>query len=251
MAKSLLDIAPEPKAIFDVTPEELAGVVLEYLNSLSDNERGQLNRNNFSLHVQDTYRRVSRNLEPKISEAYMEAWVWLEREGMIAPTPGRQGEWVFLTRKGRQYQNPTDLSAYRIAASLPREMLHSLVAEKAWPLFMRAEYDTAVFQAFKEVEVAVRKAGGFALTDIGVDLMRKAFNPTDGPFADHSRPAPEREAVAHLFAGSIGLFKNPHSHRNEPITNVQEAFEMLVIAGHLLRILDSRSESPKAGPRGS
>ena len=48
---------------------------------------------------------------------------------------------------------------------LPKQSLHPTIAERVWPNFIRGEYDTAVFQAFKEVEVAVRAAGGFATTD--------------------------------------------------------------------------------------
>jgi Protein of unknown function (Hypoth_ymh) len=43
----------------------------------------------------------------------------------------------------------------------------------------RGEYDTAVFQAFREVEVAVRSAGKFPAEQFGKELMRKAFKPAD------------------------------------------------------------------------
>src|SRR5438876_218723 len=42
-------------------------------------------------------------------------------------------------------------------------------------------YTTLFRSAFKEVEVAVRTAGGFQPTDIGVDLMSKAFKVDNGP----------------------------------------------------------------------
>ncbi len=44
--------------------------------------------------------------------------------------------------------------------------------------------------------------------------MRKAFNPDNGPLTRASDPVAEREALMHLFAGAIGSYKNPHSHRN-------------------------------------
>lgn len=72
--------------------------------------------------------------------------------------------------------------------------------------------------------------------------MRKAFDKTNGPLSlsDQQQPDAEREALAHLFSGAIGSYKNPHSHRTVTITDPNEAQEMVIIASHLLRIVDSR-----------
>ena len=86
----------------------------------------------------------------------------------------------------------------------------------------------------------MRAAGKYAATDIGIDLMRRAFHPTKGPLAKMSDPEPERDALAHLFAGAIGSYKNPHSHRTVAITDANEAQEMVMLASHLLRIVDDR-----------
>ena len=239
---SIYSLVPDPDAILALAPEELAGVVLQYLNSLSDSNRGQLNRYNFSLsHTVQDYPEKYRD---KISRALMEAWVWLEREGFLAPRPGSQGEWVFVTRRGQQVATPADLKAYQQSNVLPRQFLHPRLGQKVWASFLRGDYDTAVFQAFKEVEVTVREAGGFAETDLGVALVRKAFDPTGGALIDEASPLPEREALAHLFAGAIGSYKNPHSHRNVSI-EAQEAAEMIVLASHLLGIVEKRTEGQR------
>jgi len=126
---------------------------------------------------------------------------------------------------------------------LPKKLLHPMIAQKVWSTFIRCEYDTAIFQAFKEVEVAVRNGGGFLPTDIGVPLMRKAFDIVNGPLTDKSLPEAERTSIQHLFAGAIGSYKNPQSHRNVSISEPTDAAEMIILASHLLKIVDSRRPS--------
>ena len=70
--------------------------------------------------------------------------------------------------------------------------------------------------------------------------MRKAFDKMTGPLSDMQQPEAEREALALLFAGAIGSYKNPHSRRTVAINDETEAQEMVVLTSHLLRIVDSR-----------
>lgn len=53
--------------------------------------------------------------------------------------------------------------------------MHPVIAARIYPVFLRGEYDPPVFQAFREIEVAVRSAGHFENDDVGKDLMRAAF----------------------------------------------------------------------------
>jgi len=173
--------------------------------------------------------------------------MWLEREGFIAPKPGGHigGDEYFITRRGEQIKRRDDFKAYQKSSLLPKKQIHSRIAQKVWATFLRGDYDTAVFQAFKEVEVAVREGCNLSDSDIGVPLMRKAFNPETGILTDTESEGGERVALMELFEGAIGSYKNPHSHRNIQI-EAEEAVEMITLASHLLKIVDDRVKNLKA-----
>src|SRR5262249_16812559 len=116
------------------------------------------------------------------------------------------------------------------------------IREDVWSLYHRSKYDTAVFEAMKAVEVAVREAGEMPDSLLGVKLMRTAFapSPNAGPLTDSAVEGGEQVARMVLFAGAIGSYKNPHSHRNVDLDDPDEAAEIIMLANHLLRIVEAR-----------
>ena len=96
----------------------------------------------------------------------------------------------------------------------------------------------------KAVEVAARAAAGLTVADIGTKLMRKAFDVESGPLTDKTVEQAERQARSDMFDGAIGSYKNPHSHRNVALDDPDEAAEIIMLANHLLRIVDSQRPSP-------
>jgi hypothetical protein len=84
----MLQHFPDRAALLELEPEELAPLLLRYLTG--PNASGMLNRFNFTQCVQDGY----------LAQCFMEAWMWLEREGLLAPKPADIGDWRFVTRRG-------------------------------------------------------------------------------------------------------------------------------------------------------
>jgi len=93
------DFFPDAEALIALEPEELAGVLLEYLLQLGSDDEGQLSRYNFML-----LNGEGRN--SNVGKALTEAWIWLEREGLLAPSPDNHGgDWVYITRRGAALKN--------------------------------------------------------------------------------------------------------------------------------------------------
>jgi uncharacterized protein (TIGR02391 family) len=135
---------------------------------------------------------------------------WNERDSLL-PAPGITPGWVYVSRRGHEAVSREKFNRYKHAALLPRAILHASLAATAFSAFLRGEYDIAIFASFRAVEDAVRTVCGFPNQLVGVDLMRKAFDgKNNGPLVDVSAVPGEQEAVAHVFAGSMGIFKNPH-----------------------------------------
>jgi uncharacterized protein (TIGR02391 family) len=238
-------LIPDADVFLALSVEELAALILSAVR-----ERKQRDVN-FLVHLGNTtgelfYRTDQYPAYPEqrrrdIEQAYVEAYCWLEMQGLLVPTPDSNGMNGFrvLSRRAAQFTDDESFRDFVAARRLPRELLHPEIRNRVWLAFARGEYEVAVFTAMKAVEVAVRRAAGFGDDKYGVPMMREAFG-NGGPLSDPSQQAAERDALAALFAGAIGSYKNPHSHRQVDLNDASEAAEIIMLASHLLRIVDDR-----------
>jgi uncharacterized protein (TIGR02391 family) len=246
---------PDPKVLIALEPEELGAKILFLLRHRSFS-RGMfmphaLNGELFeALSLPGQQPPYPTALRGEIDLALAEAWAWLEAQGLIIPSPDGNGPngWRVLSRRAQRFENETEFARYAMARMLPKDILHSRIAENVWLAFMRGEYDVAVFQAMKAVEVSVRQGAALGNDVIGVNLMRQAFAPNRGPLTDTSAEGGEQTARMELFAGTIGSYKNPHSHRDVDLNDPVEAVEIIMLANHLLRITEVRTQARSSQP---
>ncbi len=229
------DLKISAQTILDLPIESLALAVLENFSS-SDS----WNRRNWLLGAESLLERGEH------ISALSEAWAWLEARCLVACDHKQSSsDAIFVTRAGKKALELNSIDEV-VAAERIGLNLHPSLEGKIMPIFLLGDYETAAFKAMKEVEVRVREISGLPKDLIGVKLMRAAFSPKDGSLKDTSLENGEIQARADLFAGAIGSFKNPTSHRPVEYSDPAEASEVVLLADLLMRILDSIEVSLKS-----
>jgi uncharacterized protein (TIGR02391 family) len=170
-------------------------------------------------------------------KALGEAWGRLQAAGLVMQAPGQALGNRTVTTRGAAVASSSSFQEMAVRQRLSREMLHPALQGAVYDSFAAGHYDTAVRDASVVLEDAVRTAAGYGTGRIGVALMRDAFNPTSGPLADMAAPVAERERMAELFAGTIGVFKNPLSHRRVGNSDPAPVMEELMLICRLLRFI--------------
>ena len=223
----LPDLIPDVDDVLLLEPEELGAKLVFLMRKRTENRGDPFNNGGllsyanlvsepFSRHPLGNHRQYSEAARSMFELAFAEAWSWLEAQGLLVQAPGMNGANGFrvLSRRARKFEDERDVAKFASARLLSKDALNPKIATTVWSAFMRGEYDVAVLQAMKAVEVAVRDAAGLPQRDIGTGLMRKAFDPDTGSLTDTEDEKSEREARSALFAGAIGSYKNPQSHRD-------------------------------------
>lgn len=237
----LTTLIPDIEVLLGLSTEELASTVLRLAAQRRQN--GLIHASHMTSDLQESYGNpcpYPANRRQEALFALGEAWNWLCVQGLLVAEMDSNGSngWLRLSRRAQQLLDETAFKKYAGSLEFPKALLHPSIREDVWLDIVRGDPGTAVFKAFRAVEVAVRTACKFPDNEIGVVMMRKAFDPKNGPLSDMSQPEGERESRAHLFAGAIGSFKNPISHREVTIEDIRVAQEQVMLASHLLRIVD-------------
>lgn len=173
--------------------------------------------------------------EQKVSAAFD----WLIANGLLVRDSSQSSDnWVMPSELAEKMLAAPDSRRFLEAHKLLAITLHPRLETWVRQMFMSGEVEAAVFMAVKEVEVAVREAGGFGKDLIGVKLMAAAFKPGEGPLHDPDIPTGEQAGLMARYTGLIGALKNPSSHRQVDFDDPAEAVEVVLFADLLLRMLD-------------
>jgi uncharacterized protein (TIGR02391 family) len=244
--RELYTAIPNAEVMLEMAPEELGAKLLFLARKRLERDKEAYVHPGNSLNELSSPGaggfRYPQQFQKEVLLAVTEAWAWLEAQGLLVPAPdvnGRNGFRV-LSRRARSFENEAELAPLAAAKLLPKELLNQRVAKHAWLPFMRGEYDTAVFLAMKQVEIALREATRLGGDLPAVQLARRAFHEKDGMLTDPDAEASEQQAMAHLFAGALGVLKNPHSHRNVEVEGPAEAAALIMFASYLVRVVDQR-----------
>lgn len=235
---TLRDLLPDVQSVIGLHPGDLAGFILEVL--LAPTTGPKFHVRNFCGDTGLQYSTRGQGPQSDVMQACAEAWTWLETNGLICmhPEEGTHG-WYVPTRRAREVGDRSGVKALIANQELPEHFLHPEIVQYSRSLYLQGRFDTAVFEAFKALEVEIRKAAKLGSDLIGTKLAARAFDPNGGPLTDMQVEAGEREALRNLMVGAVGSYKNPNSHRRVGL-NAPAARELLMFASNLLRIVDER-----------
>jgi len=223
-------------------------LALRLLDSLT--KGGTINANNTMRGAEQAFEFNNEPDRDFLLERLADSWAWLEAHGLIGPdSKNTTSSWQRVTTEGRELAKDTAALSKLWASERLAGTLDSLLEDKVRPIFNLGDYETACFAALKAVEVEVRRISGLDSAIIGVDLMRQAFKPDGGPLTDMQAHPGERVAIMELFAGSIGTFKNPASHRTVHFDDPIEAAEVVQTADLLLRLLRRAQQRLRSGSK--
>lgn len=179
-------------------------------------------------------------LSARLERNFRRAFDALQQTGLIEPALGMNGAngFMVLTPEGKKAaEEPLDFELVRIRRRLLPDMLHPKLRGKPYEDFANGHPTSAIQEAYKIVDIEVGTAAKIT-GSYGVNLMLQAFDHNKGPLTDMTENEPTRRALARLFAGAIGRFRNSSTHTDRTFHDLHEAIEDLMVASRLLRFLD-------------
>ena len=147
----------------------------------------------------------------------------------------------------RRITGSSDVPGPKTLSSLfERLITNQLLREASHQLFSDGHYSRAVEEAFKCLNNTVKDKSGLKDRD-GASLMRMAFSASTPVLylnGIHSQSEKdEQQGYMDIFAGVMTGIRNPRVHEHDLVDQPEVALELLVLANHLMRRLDSTTKN--------
>lgn len=146
-------------------------------------------------------------------------------------------EKYFPTKVGFRFPEREFRRVIEKYALMPESYVHPIIVKKCFSLLNNSEFDSAVIQAFKAIEITAREKIGAPVDMFGERLLKKAFNPDDGVLTNHSLTKSERCSFLNYITGAFSFYRNSSSHRDIELDFVS-AFDRIAVASDLLKAIE-------------
>jgi hypothetical protein len=229
----LSSLIPDPKVVLSLPVEKIGLTVLTGLNSMPIENRFTFQE------VANTADHYKPEFRDAIKKKILEAMNFLETDGLIVPAEHNGATWKTVSTKGRKVNNREDIDNYNSSRILPKEFIESSLLKEIWPDFLAGNYDSAISQAFRHVEIRLREK----LSSKGRNAEELIMEAFARGLIDPGMDEAEKVALYKLFSGANGYLRNSTTHRVMDY-KAQEAVEVILLANHLLKIIAASTLKP-------
>lgn len=225
-------VIPKADDLLRMPVEQLAPVLLKLAYS-GRQHAGFIPRALCDIAIGDGY---PGHKKAQVEKHLTRAWNWIERKGLIEPSPGFNGQngWRMFTEDGEAIAKGASFDAVRAAQDLPLALLHSDVIAKCRKLYDSGHYAEAVEKSFRVVRDRLRALTGH---EKGSDAFGRTKLHVQGAIAPHV-DKDFNDAVKFLTM-AIDMFRNEKTHTSETgVNDPIKALQYLVLSSLAMRLLD-------------
>jgi hypothetical protein len=113
---------------------------------------------------------------------------------------------------------------------------HPRIYRATWRPYELGQHGQAIALAVQELEDVVKEATFGNLTETGADLMRKAFDPEEGPLQDKENTLIDKTGIRDLL---VGFMQRYRSLPPTTVMDIAQTARILATASHLIYIVES------------
>ena len=177
---TLKSLVSDADSLLNLPRERLAFVLLQVLR---DPENRQYQNKHNTLYLDNIAEGYPQAQKPRIMEALVQAWNWLEHEGLIAPRQNAERDAYQVTERGERLRTEADLEAYlqgkvgspsEPTPQAERGSVSSAMAEKKAGQAAEPEFDVALSYAGEDRDFVEKVAA--ILKNRGVRVFYDRFN---------------------------------------------------------------------------